>query len=76
MADNQNQPQNDGSCARKCGGCKFLAGVLVGLLVAGTGLGIFLAGRCRSRGMCPMMHGLCPMTGEQMPAQPAPKPAK
>jgi len=76
MADNQNPSQTDGSCARKCGGCKFLAGVLVGLLVAGTGLGIYLAGRCRSHGMCPMMHGMCPMTGQQTPAPTPSKPGK
>ncbi len=76
MADNKDQSQGEGSCARKCGGCKFLAGVLVGLLVAGTGLGLYLAGRCHSHGMCPMMHGMCPMTGQQTPAQSAPKPSK
>lgn len=72
MAEEQKETQ--GGCQRRCGGCKFLAGVLVGLLVAGTGLGIYLVGRCRSGGTCPVMHGMCPYEGGQMPA--APKPGK
>lgn len=61
MAD---EKKEDGSqnCARKCGGCKFFAGMLVGLLLAGTGLGIYLAGKC---GRChSMMKAGCPFSGE------------
>ncbi len=67
MADNQKEAQAEGGCARKCGGCKFLAGVLVGLLVAGAGLGIYLAGRCRGHSACPFMEHYCPLSGQAQP---------
>ncbi|MHB2026005.1 MAG: hypothetical protein ACYCPQ_05140 [Elusimicrobiota bacterium] len=43
-------------CGRKCGGCKFLAGLIVGLLLAGTAFGFYMAGRahmCGHKAMCP-----------------------
>ncbi|OGS01576.1 MAG: hypothetical protein A3G41_06255 [Elusimicrobia bacterium RIFCSPLOWO2_12_FULL_59_9] len=49
-------------CHRKCGGCKFLAGVLVGLLLAGTGFGLYMAGRCSGRA-CPT-QSMCPMQSQ------------
>ncbi len=66
--------EETGACARKCGGCKFLAGVIVGLLLAGTGFGLYMAGRshnCYHKSMCPFM-----MTRQNgMPMMPS-KPAK
>ena len=55
----EKKDETKGSCAcgaGRCGGCKFLAGVLVGLLLAGAGLGVFMAGHCsgHARGACPM----------------------
>jgi hypothetical protein len=56
--------------ARRCGGCKFLAGVLVGLLIAGTSIGIFLAGRLGRHHSCGMgMHGYCPMMQQAQPSK-------
>jgi hypothetical protein len=43
----------------RCGGCKFLAGILVGLLLAGTGLGLFMAGHCAA-GRCAMRSSMPP----------------
>jgi len=55
---------NNGKCGR-CGACKFVAGVLIGLLIAGTGLGVFLAGRCGGHSCCMMSHHMmCPMPGQ------------
>jgi hypothetical protein len=48
---------------RKCGGCKFFAGMLVGLLLAGTGLGIYLAGTCGHCRSVSMMKAGCPFSG-------------
>lgn len=60
------------SCKTKCGGCKFVCGVVIGLLVAGTGFGLFMAGRCAQK------SGMCPITGQPMQQmqQPQAKPAK
>jgi len=59
------------SCKTKCGGCKFVCGMVVGLLVAGTAYGLFMAGRCAQK------SGMCPVSGHPMEsAQPQAKPAK
>ena len=61
MAENSGKDENAGNCGRKCGGCKFLAGVIVGLLLAGTGFGLYMAGRshnCRTQAACPFMQGM------------------
>ncbi|MDE2039820.1 MAG: hypothetical protein KGO96_08655 [Elusimicrobia bacterium] len=50
-------------CGRRCGGCKFMAGILVGLLLAAAAFGLFLAGHCSGYG-----HRYCPIT-----SMPAPK---
>lgn len=66
MPEEKKEETQAGCGSRRCGGCKFLAGVLVGLLIAGTGLGLFLAGRCGSSRMCGMKgHGMCPMSQHQ-----------
>jgi len=51
-----------------CSCCKFMAGVLVGLLIAGTALGIYLAGKCKGGHCCMMSHH--PMAMSE-PAQPS-----
>jgi len=81
MADENKDASKDECCAHgscshhRCGGCKFFAGLLVGLLLAGTALGIFLAGRCHSHHMCGMHKSMCPfeqqMQPQTMPMMPA-----
>jgi len=62
MAENSAKEEGKEHCSgRKCGGCKFLAGIIVGLLMAGTGFGLYMAGRshgCHARATCPFMQGM------------------
>ncbi|MBI4249628.1 MAG: hypothetical protein HY611_09005 [Elusimicrobia bacterium] len=62
MAEETKESTTPAHCSRKCGGCKFLAGVLVGLLLAGTGFGLYMAGRCSGRA-CPT-QSMCPMQSQ------------
>lgn len=70
MAEEKKETESKECGSRRCGGCKFLAGVLVGLLIAGSGVGIYLAGRLGGHHCAMGRHGYCPMTQDQ-PAQPS-----
>jgi hypothetical protein len=70
MTEGQNKDagKDEGCCSSSSGCCgknkKFLAGLLLGVVLAGGGFGLFMAGKCSGK--------MCKMKGDA-PAQTAPQ---
>jgi hypothetical protein len=62
MTEGTTPQQNTGNTSNCCSGKgKYLVGILIGLLIAGSGFGMFMLGKCSTGNSCPMTGADCAM---------------